>query len=128
MTSPRSIDDILACIALPGVVIRIDDERPAFHTPMVDDHRLAYFLAGEGCDPVRLVESLDHSLTAAGFELEYCEKNDFYYRGPLGNLQLHLDSSPDGMSARFDVSGRPVEVSQTWHHIPAGRLVITFAV
>lgn len=128
MRLPPSIDDILARIALPGAIRRIDDQRPAFHAPLIDDRRLAYFLADEAADPVRLVESLNHSVTAAGFEMEYCERNHFFYRGPLGALHLHLDSSPEGMSARFDASGRPVEVAQTWHRIPAGRFVITFAV
>lgn len=127
MRPKQSIDRILDRVSLPETLTRIEDERPAFHVPIVDDRRLAYYLVEEGADPLRVVEALNLSVVEAGFRMEYCEKNDFYYRGALGNLHIHLDASPEGMSARFDLSGKPVEVTQTWHHIPAGRLVITFA-
>lgn len=128
MAPKRSIDAVLACMSLPGIVARIDDQRPAFHAPVVDDSRYAYFLVEAGTDPIELVTALDECVSAVGFVMDYCEKNNFLYRGPLGTLLVHLDNAPHGMSARFDITGRPVEVAQTWHRIPAGRLVVTFSV
>lgn len=128
MKPKHSINRILERFSLPDSLMRIEDERPAFHEPIVDDRRLAYYLVEEGADPLRVVEAVNLCITEAGFQMEYCEKNDFYYRGPMGNLHLHLDASPEGMSARFDPAGRPIEITQTWHHIPAGRLVVTFAI
>jgi hypothetical protein len=123
-----SIEALLEAIDLPEALSRIDEQRPAFHTPVIDDRRLAYYLMREGADPVRLVEALDLAITAAGYALEYCERGDFYYSGPSGNLCFRLDGSPEGLSARMDARGRPVEVSRTWHDIPAGRVVVTFAI
>jgi hypothetical protein len=128
MAHDPSIDAILDQIALPEALTRIEDERPAFHVPIVDDRRLAYFLVVEGADPLRVVEEINLGVTEAGFRMEYCEKNDFYYRGSSVSLAVRLDGSPEGMSARFDPTGKPIEVTQTWHHIPAGRLVVTFAI
>lgn len=128
MTPKHSIDSILERFSLPESLTRIEDERPAFHEPIVDDRRLAYYLVQEGADPLRVVEAVHLSVTDAGFRLEYAEKNDFYYRSSIGSLHLHLDASPEGMSARFDLAGKPLEVTRTWHHIPAGRLVLTFAI
>jgi hypothetical protein len=124
----NSIEDLLEAIALPDALSRIDEQRPAFHTPVLDDRRLAYYLMDEGGDPVRLVEALDEAMTEAGYSLEYCERSDFFYSGPMGNLCFRLDGMPDGLSARLDARGRPVEVTRTWHDIPAGRVVVTFAI
>lgn len=125
---PVSIEDILKTIELPATLRRIEDERPAFHLPVVDDRRFAYYLAEAGVDPVRLVEALDGCILRAGYVLEYCERMDFFYSGAAAGLRFSLDSSPEGSSAKFDSIGRPVEVTRTWHHIPAGRLVVTFAI
>jgi hypothetical protein len=123
-----SIEELLERIALPEGLRRIEGQRPAFHTPVIDDRRLAYYLMEEGGDPVRLVEALDAAITEAGYALEYCERSDFFYSGPMGNLCFRLDGSPEGLSARMDAQGRPVEVTRTWHQIPAGRVVVTFAI
>lgn len=125
MDADHRIDRLLALVELPEVLDRIQDERPAFHEPR-DDARIAHYLAREGADAFDLTQLLAERVLAAGFEMELCERNEFFYTHGDNDLAVSIDAATDSVTHRFDHTGRERGSQKTWATIPTGRIVVTF--
>ncbi|GEM_PF-6356693 len=117
-----TISSLLAEIELPEKLTEITDEKPAFYQPSIQDGYFAYYLASEDMDVSELADELGACIRAAGYELEYSERMEFFYQRGEINLRVSIDTSPEGASKSSD--GQFAE--RTWKTIGAGRIVVTF--